>query len=133
MVATPNTATATNIVRPARRRIGARISHSAIASAPIALLERSSPRPHGPCPRMSFAKIGSSAVAPPSSTAKRSSEIAPSTGGRLRMKRMPANTESSVTLPGGAGGARKRINCTSRPVTRNSTTLAPYTAAGPAT
>ena len=41
--------------------------------------ERSSPRPHGPVCNTSFAKIGSSAVAPPRSTANRSSDIAPST------------------------------------------------------
>jgi hypothetical protein len=42
---------------------------------------------------MSLAKIGSSAVAPPNSTANRSSEITPSTSLRSRMKCTPANSD----------------------------------------
>ena len=41
---------------------------------------------------MSFANTGSIAVAPPNSTANRSSEIAPSTTGRERTKRSPSST-----------------------------------------
>ena len=46
---------------------------------------------------MSFAKIGSSAVTLPSSMANRSSEMAPSTTGWLRMNAKPANSDSIVT------------------------------------
>jgi hypothetical protein len=42
-------------------------------------------------------------VAPPSSTANRSSEIAPSTTGLARMKRTPASSVSIVTGARGAG------------------------------
>ncbi|MCY1444601.1 hypothetical protein D9M71_610820 [compost metagenome] len=48
---------------------------------------------------MSLANTGSRAVAPPSNTANRSSEIAPRMSGRLRMKRMPAISESNVARP----------------------------------
>lgn len=56
---------------------------------------------------MSFAKMGSSAVAPPRRTAKRSSEIAPSTTGWLAMKRNPAKTDAIVIadFAGGSGFA----------------------------
>ncbi|MNU05224.1 hypothetical protein D3C72_2499530 [compost metagenome] len=54
-VATPNSATAPNMMRPARRFSGWRASHSAITSAPTAGDELSSPRPHGPVCRMSRA------------------------------------------------------------------------------
>ncbi len=45
---------------------------------------------------MSLAKIGSSAVMPPTSTTNRSSDITPSSTLRLQMKENPANTLSSV-------------------------------------
>ena len=54
-------------------------------SAPTAGADRSRPSPHGPVSNMSRAKIGSSAVTPPSSTTNRSSEMTPSSQGRLRM------------------------------------------------
>ena len=79
MVARPKIATPPNISRPARRRIGLTASASATAVAPTAGAARSTPKPSGPTCSTSRAKTGSSAVAPPSSTAKRSSEMAPKT------------------------------------------------------
>ena len=61
-------------------------------SAPSAGALRSRPSPAGPTARMSRAKIGSSAVAPPNSTQNRSSEIAPSTASVRQMKRTPPST-----------------------------------------
>jgi hypothetical protein len=49
--------------------------------------------------------MGSSAVAPPSSTATMSSVIAPSIAWRLRMNAKPANTDCSVA------GSRGRATC----------------------
>src|SRR6185312_2951506 len=49
---------------------------TAITNAPIDGAARSHPNPAGPTCKMSFAKIGSSVVAPPKSTANRSSVIA---------------------------------------------------------
>ena len=77
--------------------------------------------------------VGSSAVAPPSSTANMSSEIAPSTAGWRRMKRIPSSTDDS---PGGDARARARsarIRKIIKPVSTKSAVLVPYTAAGPAT
>ncbi len=88
---------------PARRVIGQRVSASDIASAPIAGAARSRPRPQGPTCSMSLANIGSSAVAPPSSTANRSSEIAPSTTGLPRTK-LHAGQQR---VPGGALARRR--------------------------
>ena len=59
------------------------------ASAPTAGALRSRPSPTGPVWRIVCANTGASAIAPPSSTAKRSSEIAPSRTGVRRMKWMP--------------------------------------------
>ena len=66
--------------------------------------------PHGagrgrsvPTSSMSFAKIGSSATAPPRSTANRSSEIAPSRTFVRRIRRTPASTSSSPAAPSAAG------------------------------
>jgi hypothetical protein len=86
-----------NIVRPTRTDGGWRASQAPTTSAPAAGAERSNPNPQGPVSRTSRAKIGSSAVAPPRSTAKRSSEIAPSTTLWPKMKANPANTELHVT------------------------------------
>ena len=55
---------------------------------------RKNPKPSGPTCRISRAKIGNSAVAPPNSTANRSSEIAPSTTGRERTNFTPSATRS---------------------------------------
>ena len=78
-VATPKAATAQNIRGPAWRRSGCLARNSAIAAAPSAGPERRSPNPVGPTASTSPAKAGSSAVTPPSSTAKWSREIAPTT------------------------------------------------------
>ncbi|MNF92164.1 hypothetical protein D3C84_748010 [compost metagenome] len=96
MVATPNTPTEVNMIRPTLRSMGKRASQKDISSAPTAGAERSRPRPQGPVSRMSLANTGSRAVAPPSSTAKRSREMAPRMSGRLRMKRMPASRFSRL-------------------------------------
>ena len=109
--------------RPTRRWMAWRASHSDISSAPTAGAARSRPRPHGPVCRMSRAKIGSSAVAPPSSTANRSSEMTPSTSGRARMKCTPANTDLQRGGSRGGGAAAYR-----RPRRR---TAAPGTARRP--
>ena len=65
---------------------------------------RSTPRPVGPTSSTSFAKTGSSATAPPNSTAKRSSEIAPSRTGVRRTSRTPASTLSSDGASGSFSG-----------------------------
>ena len=69
-------------------------------SAPTATALRSTPSPNGPVCRIDCAKSGSSATAPPKSTAKRSSVIAPRMTGVARMKRIPPRRLSS---PGGSG------------------------------
>src|SRR5580700_8382457 len=88
-VANPNTMTAENILMPTYRFIGMRTSKTDIASAPAAGAERRNPSPQGPVWSRSRAKIGSSAVTPPSKTANRSREMAPRTIGRLRMNKTP--------------------------------------------
>ncbi|MNP71834.1 hypothetical protein D3C76_1682780 [compost metagenome] len=76
---------------------------------------------------MSLANTGSSAVAPPNSTANRSREIAPRMSGRLRMKRMPASSESSVALPLFSGVWRAgRLSISEQAMTYKST-VGPYT------
>ncbi len=99
----PNAATTRNSVLPARRWMGRRARKSAAAKDPTAGAVRRSPRPVGPTSRMSFAKIGRSATAPPSRTAKRSSEIAPSSTFVRRMSRTPASTSSRPAAPSTAG------------------------------
>ncbi len=55
MVATPNKATATNILRPALLRSGQRASAIAISSAPAAGIARIRPSPQGPTWKTSLA------------------------------------------------------------------------------
>ena len=86
----PKTPTEMNNVRPARPPSGLRASMIPAASAPTAVALRRIPSPNGPVCRIERAKSGSSATAPPKSTAKRSSVIAPSRIGVERMKRMPS-------------------------------------------
>ncbi|MCY1447350.1 hypothetical protein D9M71_639660 [compost metagenome] len=127
MVATPKMPTAVNITRPTLRSTANRARNSDISSAPTAGAERSRPSPHGPVSRMSLANTGSSAVAPPNSTANRSREIAPRMSGRLRMKRMPASSESSVALPLFSGVWRAgRLSISEQAMTYKST-VGPYT------
>ena len=91
------------LVRADRDRTLKRAMTIAPASAPTAGAARRSPRPVGPTSRMSFAKTGRSATAPPRSTAKRSSEIAPSRTFVRRMRRTPAITSSRPSAPSAAG------------------------------
>ena len=88
----PKAPTVSNRVRPAWLFIGLRARRIAPISAPTATALRSMPRPNGPTWRIDCAKSGNRATAPPNSTAKRSSEIAPSRIGVLRMNRIPAST-----------------------------------------
>jgi hypothetical protein len=78
--------------RPARARIGWCASHNAMSAAPTAGELRRMPSPHGPVCRMSRAKMGRSAVAPPNSTAKRSSEMAPRMAFLANTKRTPSSS-----------------------------------------
>ena len=74
---------ATLIIRigPAWRLGGRRVATSITSRAPIEGAVRRTPRPAGPTCRMSTAKIGRSAIAPPKKTAKRSSAIEPRSAG----------------------------------------------------
>ncbi len=78
-VAAPKRATPVNIASPACLRIGRAASTRATMVAPMAGELRNWPKPRAPTCRMSLANTGSRAVAPPSSTATRSSEIEPNT------------------------------------------------------
>jgi len=127
MVATPNTPTAVNITRPTLRSTENRASHSDISNAPTAGADRSRPRPQAPVSRMSLANTGNSAVAPPSSTANRSREMAPRMSGRLRIKRMPASSESRVALALFSGVWRAGRLSVSTQAIRYSATVGPYT------
>ncbi|MNO81969.1 hypothetical protein D3C76_732280 [compost metagenome] len=131
MVAAPKMPTARNMIRPTLRSMGKRASQNDISSAPTAGAERSRPRPQGPVSRMSRANTGSSAVAPPSSTANRSSEMAPKMSGRLRMKRMPASSESSEALPWALGCWRLGRVCISAQAMKYSTAVGAYTQNAP--
>ena len=74
---TPKPATEIIRVRPACRLGGHRVAISITPRAPSDGAVRNSPSPTGPTWRMSEAKIGSSAMAPPKKTANRSSAIEP--------------------------------------------------------
>ena len=65
-------------------------------AAPMPGDVRNQPRPAGPTCSTSAANTGNNAVAPPNSTANRSSEIAPSTGRRERTKRKPDSSASAA-------------------------------------
>ncbi len=77
-VAAPNPATHASMVLPAFRLSGKTLRLSDTASAPRLGMARNKPSACAPRCRMSEAKIGSRLTAPPSSTAKRSSEMEPS-------------------------------------------------------
>jgi len=79
IVAAPKIATAPSILTPTSCLSGRKEKKIATRVAPSAGAARRWPRPVAPTWRMSRAKTGSIAVAPPSRTANRSSEIAPST------------------------------------------------------
>ena len=67
------------------------MSISAPLKAPIIWVALNAPKPVEPTLRISVAKIGSNAVAPPSSTAKRSSPIAPTKICRFKTNSRPLN------------------------------------------
>ena len=58
---------------------------------------RSRPKTSGPACRTSRVNAGSRAVAPPNSTANRSSDIAPSTVLRRHTKRSPSSSVAQLT------------------------------------
>ena len=70
--------TQTSMVMPARRLMGRKTSVRLTARAPRLGMARNRPRPDGPACKTVMAKMGMRATAPPSSTAKRSSEMEPS-------------------------------------------------------
>ncbi|MNH05410.1 hypothetical protein D3C79_647330 [compost metagenome] len=115
-------ATAVNITRPTLRSTGKRASHSDINNAPTAGAERNNPRPQGPVSKMSLANTGNSAVAPPSSTANKSREMAPRMSGRLRIKRIPASSDSRLARPCcGRWGRTLRLRVNRQAITYNNT------------
>lgn len=122
----PNAATHTNSVRPAFRSFRcARTSD--ITTAPAAGAARSTPSPSGPTRRMSEAKIGRSAGAPPNSTEKRSSTCAPRSSGCLRRKRIPtvrfSAIDSSSTASAGVRVYRTRAKRT-KPIAQRTVSAA---------
>ena len=64
--------------------------------APISEAALSQPKPIGPTFKISLAKTGIMATAPPNKTANRSSDKAPNTSFELNTKRKPSFTLSSV-------------------------------------
>ena len=97
-VAAPNPATASSIARPDRSIGGRWAMISAAANAPIAGAIRRAPSPGTPTPSTSLANTGIRIVAPPSSTANRSSVIVP----RITFVRQ-TNRTPSVRLRNVAG------------------------------
>ncbi len=97
MMQTPKRATETSSVTPARRNGGRWAIQTPITTEPMAGAARSRPRPWGPV-RSILAKIGSSAAAPPKSTEKRSSDIAPRTMGCFQRKRRPICRLSPIVI-----------------------------------
>ena len=114
---TPNSATAERNSRPARRGGGRSASRPDISTAPTAGAARRAPSPCGPTCRISSAKIGRMATAPPNSTASRSSVIAPRKIGRREEERQPGPHAGHQRLgprrPAGARARRMRATVTS--------------------
>ena len=99
--------------RPARpRRGGGRsASHADIKTAPTAGAARRTPSPCGPTCRISSAKIGRIATAPPNSTANRSSVIAPRNSRRAKDERQPLARRWPAGLADvGHGRARRDVD-----------------------
>ena len=94
IVPNPKIATEMKSCRPTWFSSGNLERKKVIAKAPRAGADCSSPNPVGPTRSMSFAKIGSIAVAPPSSTANKSKDMAPRITGFAAIKWMPARSES---------------------------------------
>ncbi len=129
---TPNSATAIRKVRPARPGGGRSASQPDISTAPIAGAARSPPRPSGPTWRISWAKIGRIATAPPNSTARRSSTIAPTNTRRVRRNASPAFTlASSGSARPVAGRSGARICPTVPSAAAISAAATTYDAVGP--
>ena len=105
-VAAPNVPTATNRMRPTLCRRGRAASTTPTPIAPMPGAARNRPLPSAPTCSTSVANTGSSAVAPPNSTAARSSEMAPSSAGVARTKRMPAVTSRHVAVARSADHVR---------------------------
>ena len=99
IIPTPKTAVIAIIVGPAGVRSGLRASITAATSAPTEGAVRNRPRPTGPMWRIERANTGASAIESPSSTAKRSRLIAPSSMRVRMMKRTPA---TRLSQPGGS-------------------------------
>ncbi len=117
IVKTPNAITARMNVRPIRRPGGRNAMNPDIRTAPMAGAARRAPRPRGPTCRISPAKIGKIATAPPNSTATRSSVIAPRKIGRVNRKARPSRTLATsgacARAEGGRAGTRMRATVTS--------------------
>ena len=107
IIAAPKVAITPRSVRPARRFSGRRASIRPAASAPTDGAARSAPSPMGPTSRIVRANTGASAIESPSSTANRSSEIAPSSMRVRRMKRTPATRLSQSGGGWSASGAAR--------------------------
>ena len=105
IVPMPNSATTTSSVRPMWRCTGRTVRNSVTLPAPMPIAARSTPSPTAPTPSRSSAMAGSSATAPPNSTANRSSEIAPSRIGCVRTKRTPSTASCIVARSRTTGGA----------------------------
>ena len=88
--------TAPNRMRPTRRRSGQRGQRDADQDRADARRRAQQAVAAAPTCSTSVANTGRSAVAPPNSTAARSSEMAPSSAGVARTKRMPAVTSRHV-------------------------------------
>lgn len=96
-VAAPNTATPDNIQAPTRQSLSLNASQRAHRPDPLPGTARKYPKTSGPECTMFCVHAGSSAVAPPNNTAKRSSEMAPNTVFRRQTKRNPSSSGSQET------------------------------------
>ena len=96
-----------------------------MVSAPIAGAERSRPSPHGPVSRMSRAKIGNSAVAPPRNTANMSSDSVPRMMRSPRTKRKPPSSDDRLNGSVLRGAGSTRISASMKPPSPHSTMVTP--------
>ncbi len=102
----PKIPTTTSSVGPARVWSGRRARMIPAASAPTAGALRRTPSPTGPTWRISRAKTGASAIAPPKRTAKRSSAIAPSS---IRVRNTNRTPSASPAKPGACSTFRASV------------------------
>ena len=91
---TPKPATDQSSTCPVRSQSRRRATNTLMITAPIAGDARSTPSPVGPTCRISAAKIGSSATAPPKNTEKRSSVSAPKSTGSPNTNVTPPFTDA---------------------------------------